>query len=114
MYGSGVLVDDQETTVQIAFGMDNNYKCELEVWGNKGCLTTGRVLTAPVEFEPQIIIKENNIETIRTLSPDDAFKKSIEYFLKCIDNKEMRFKSYEDILKQAKLIREFMEKTNVD
>jgi len=32
-YGSAALVNQSGTTVQIAFGMDNCYKCDLEVWG---------------------------------------------------------------------------------
>ena len=43
----------------MAFGMDNDYKCELEVWGSKGSLKTGRVLTAPAGFSPSITIKKN-------------------------------------------------------
>lgn len=36
VYGSAALVNDAGVTAQVAFGMDNGYKCELEVWGNKG------------------------------------------------------------------------------
>ena len=34
MYGSAALVNDKGVTAQVAFGMDHNYKCELEVWGS--------------------------------------------------------------------------------
>ena len=34
IYGSGALVNNSGATAQIAFGMDNDYKCELEVWGS--------------------------------------------------------------------------------
>ena len=32
---------------QLAFGMDNAYKCELEIWGSKGVLRNERIFTAP-------------------------------------------------------------------
>lgn len=107
IYGSATLVNDKGITVQVAFGMDNDYKCELEAWGSKGCLKTERVLTAPVGFSPQIIIKHGSQTEIRYLSSDDTFYKSILDFKKCIDEMEYRKKSYESILRQAELIDEF-------
>ena len=104
MYGSATLVNAEGVTVQVAFGMDNQYKCELEIWGSKGSATTGRVLTAPVGFEPEIIIKRGDIEEKRLLPADDAFLKSIQHFLDCIEQKEIRNETYNDILQQAKLL----------
>ena len=107
MYGSGALANDEGVTAQIAFGMDNNYKCELEAWGSSGCLTTGRVLTAPVGFEPDLIIRKGNAEEVIKLSADDAFRKSIMHFEKCILDDEARKKNYISIIKQAELVEEF-------
>ena len=53
MYGSAALVNDEGVTAQIAFGMDHNYKCELEVWGSKGTIYTNRILTAPAGLVPE-------------------------------------------------------------
>lgn len=107
LYGSGVLVNDEGTTVQIAFGMDNHYKCELEVWGSKGCLTTGRVLTAPAGFVPEMTIRKGNDDEARALPADDAFRKSLEHFRLCIADRDRRRKTYRDIEKQAKLVDDF-------
>ena len=60
LYGSGALVNDSGDVVQVAFGMDNDYKCELEIWGSKAYFTTGRVLTAPAGYEPKGTIRRNN------------------------------------------------------
>ena len=35
LYGD-VVLSNNDITAQISFGMDNEYKCELELWGNKG------------------------------------------------------------------------------
>lgn len=107
IYGSAALVNDDGVTVQIAFGMDNNYKCELEVWGSKGCLTTGRVLTAPAGFVPTATIRKGNIDNIISLPEDDAFFKSINYFFDCINCADTRKQSYSEIKKQADLVDEF-------
>lgn len=107
MYGSGMLVNDSGLTVQIAFGMDNNYKCELEMWGSKGCLTTGRILTAPEGFIPEVTIRKGNTDETRKLSSDDSFKKSIRYFQDCINSDKTRKKNYNEILKQSILVEDF-------
>jgi len=107
MYGSAALTNSDGVTVQVAFGMDNNYKCELEVWGSKGCLSTGRILTAPAGFKPVATIRKGNEDKIVELPEDDAFMKSIQNFKECIDNKDVRNKQYSFIVKQAELVDEF-------
>ncbi len=112
MYGSAAMTNDEGVTVQISFGMDNDYKCELDVWGSKGCLITGRVLTAPAGFVPQVIIKKGAVTETRNLPADDAFEKSIRKFLECIDNYGEREKNYSAIEKQAKMVDEFKHLAN--
>ena len=109
MYGSAVLVNETGITAQIAFGMDNDYRCELEVWGSKGALKTGRVFTAPAGFIPTMTIKKNTAAWERPLPADDAFRKSIEYFVSCMTDKEARKESCRAILKQAQLVEQFHE-----
>ena len=104
IYGSAALVNDEGVTAQVTFGMDNSYKCDLEVWGSKGCLSTGRILTAPVGFEPTAEIKTaDGTETI-TLPADDTFKKSILHFCKCVNDDKTRSSNYKTIIKQAELV----------
>lgn len=113
IYGSGVLSNPYGATAHIAFGMDNNYKCELEVWGSNACLYTGRILTAPAGFEPSVIIKRNNEEqSVIYLKADDSFEKSIRYFYDCIIDEKVRKKNYFSIIKQAELINNFIELSN--
>jgi dTDP-3,4-didehydro-2,6-dideoxy-alpha-D-glucose 3-reductase len=108
MYGSAAMLNDAGRTVQLSFGMDNNYKCELEVWGSKGCLNTNRILTAPAGMVPECtIITDNEIE-VRKLPSDDAFLKSIQRFQRCVKDETVRKENYHIILGQATLIDEFM------
>lgn len=108
VYGSATIVNEQGITVQVAFGMDNSYKCELEIWGSRGSLTTGRILTAPADFIPSATINiEGELEEI-ALPPDDTFKKSIQHFLDSISDPISRVNNYDSILLQAKMIGEFI------
>lgn len=111
IYGSGALVNEKGETIQIAFGMDNDYRCDLEVWGSEASLTTGRVLTAPVGYTPKAYIKRGNKTEEVILPEDDSFKKSIEHFTQCILNKNIREKTYCDIIKQAQMVDEFKSKS---
>ena len=88
MFGSATMVNDNGTTAQLAFGMDNDYKCEIEIWGSQGTIISNRILTAPVGFVPSYTIKKNQLFETRPLPTDDAFLRSINHFLKCVDNCE--------------------------
>lgn len=107
MYGSATLVNHDGVTAQIAFGMDQNYKCELEVWGSKGTVYTNRVLTAPAGFVPEMVIRKGNEEERRPLPADDAFKKSILHFHSCIMQDGTRKENYASLFRQADLVEEF-------
>ena len=114
MYGSAALVNDKGVTAQVAFGMDHNYKCELEVWGSKGTIYTNRILTAPAGFAPEVVIRKGNDEEKRNLPADDAFKKSILHFCKCIEDADTRKSNYDTLLRQAKLVEQFKHLANID
>ncbi len=109
LFGSAVMENDKGDTVQISFGMDNGYKCDLEVWGSKGSLFTGRVLTAPAGFVPTMVIKNADGEQVKELPADDTFKKSILKFQSCIEQKEEREANYQVIQRQAELLEQFMQ-----
>ena len=107
LYGSGTLVNAGGVTAQIAFGMDQDYRCDLEVWGSEGSLKTGRVFTAPPGFEPTVTLSRNGKTEERSLPADDAFEKSIRHFLRCTEDADRRAAAYEDMLLQAKLVDSF-------
>lgn len=106
LYGSATLTNKEGVTAQLSYGMDNQYRCDLTVWGSTGELKTGRVFTAPAGFTPTVTIKKGNEEETRDLPVDDAFKKTIEYFLNCIEDTGLREKTYKDFYTQAALMEE--------
>ena len=104
IYGSAVMSNDEGLTAQISFGMDNSYKCDLEIWGSKASLNTGRILTAPAGYTPTAEIKSNSGTKTIQLSPDDTFKKSIEYFVSCVNDEDIRKNNYAEIIRQAEFV----------
>lgn len=113
MYGSATMVNDKGVTAQLAFGMDNDYKCEIEIWGSKGTITSSRVLTAPAGFEPEYTIKKNQDYETRKLPVDDAFRKSLTYFERCIDDDEVREMEYRLVDTEAHLLTDFKNKAGL-
>ena len=113
IYGQGVVINDKGISAQISFGIDNDYKCELEIWGSKGTLFTNRVFTAPVGYAPIITIRKNGVENKIELNEDDSFYNSIEYFGKCIGDEIRRYNHYNELLIQSRLVEEFYEKAKI-
>ena len=107
MYGSATMVNDKGQIAQLAFGMDNDYRCEIEIWGSKGTITSGRILTAPAGFAPSYTIKKNQDIETHPLAADDAFLKSILRFDECVKNAGIRNEEYGLLRKQEQLIEEF-------
>lgn len=101
IYGSATLTNADGLTAQIAFGMDNSYKCSLEIWGSEGTIFTNRILTAPDGFEPVVVVKKGNEEQKFTLPADDTFAKSIGFFKRCIESGEVRAAQRNAIRRQS-------------
>lgn len=107
IFGSGCMRNHEGVSVQFAFGMDCDYKCELEAWGSKGTLTTGRILTAPDGLEPEVTVKHNQAFDRIKLSADNSFLNSINRLVDCINNKETREDNYRAIARQSSYVTEF-------
>jgi len=108
MYGSATVVNKDGQVAQLAFGMDNDYKCEIEAWGSIGTITSSRILTAPAGFIPTYTLKKNQTINTYKLMEDDAFMKSIQHFYMCINNEHIRKLNYMTIYKQESLVDEFI------
>ena len=112
IFGSCTMKNDEGTIAQMSFGMDCDYKCELEAWGSIGTLTTGRILTSPDGLEPDMVIKHNQ-ELIKTKLPaDKAFAKSICKFHDCVTNNQAREENYRLIERQSSFVSEFIKLSN--
>ena len=107
MFGTCTMVNDEGLTAQLAFGMDNDYKCEVEIWGSKGTITSNRILTAPEGFVPLYTIKKNQDFETRELPADDAFMKSIQRFVCCVKDAALRDENYNVLHQQESLVESF-------
>lgn len=104
MYGNATLSNEAGQVCQLAFGMDNSYRCSLEVWGSTGRITTNRIFTAPPGFEPMVTLETPEGTKAISLEADSHFEHSIEEFVKEVSDQKVRAAMYQQILVQAQLV----------
>ena len=114
VFGSATMVNNDGMTAQIAFGIDNDYHCDIEVWGSRGTLTSDRILTAPVGYTPKYTVKHNQEYVTSEFSEDDAFFKSLLKFEECIDNAETRIENYAILRRQSQLVQDFRDLSHME
>lgn len=106
--GSATLCD-RNRTVQLAFGMDHAYKCELELWGSTGTLLAQRIYTAPGDLAVTLVIKSNAGEEKITVEPCNQFGEIVKQLLIAIRDPKRAASLREEILRQAELVDAFAE-----
>lgn len=104
IYGSATLKNSNGLTAQVSFGMDNSYRCSLDIWGSTGSIYTNRILTAPAGYNPVMTIRNAEGEKTIELPPDDTFRKSIAAFGECISDSGKRAEKYSEITDQSSLL----------
>jgi hypothetical protein len=66
-------------------------------------------LTAPPGYAPTALLVKGDAKTQIELPEDDSFKKSIEAFLRKVENRELCSSGEDAILCQARLVSEVLE-----
>lgn len=104
IYGSAMLYGKNHMAAQIGFGMDNSYRCDLEIWGETGYMILPRVFTPPSDMKTEILITRKTDTQHIEIQPDDQFAQSIGRFHESIRNNDKRVESMQEILAQSKAI----------
>lgn len=104
LYGCATLKNKEGLAAQISFGMDNAYKCELEIWGSLGILQAPRIFTAPPDDTPKVLLQTAAGSESIIIPRDCHFTHSIEAFLRAIQNEEERTQQYSNLTQQAELV----------
>lgn len=101
--GSVMLKNRQGIVSQLAFGFNNYYQNNIEIWGTKGKLTMERAYTSAPGFKPKVIIETQNNKEVYELPADNHFVNILKKFYDCILNKKFDYQ-YEQILNQSRLL----------
>lgn len=106
MYGTATLQSADGGIAQLAFGMDNGYKCELEIIGQKGWIRAPRIFTAPADCETTLLTNIDNSDAVISIGKDNQFFNALRVFNELIKDSGKRQEVYEDIICTAKLVEE--------
>jgi len=105
MGGAALLRSDEGIVSQVAFGFDNFYQCNYEIWGSAGKITVERAFTPPPTFSPRVILERQGEREEFDLPPDDHFRNILLEFARCVA--EGSFETHwEACLNQARLIQQ--------
>ena len=102
--GSAVFCNRDGITAHIFYGMDDTYRCEVELWGNKSSLRTDRIFTAPNNLIPIFYLNSTEGTQELKLQEDDQVRNSLKYFIELFDCTEERKRNTQRILLQSQLI----------
>jgi dTDP-3,4-didehydro-2,6-dideoxy-alpha-D-glucose 3-reductase len=102
-HGAVLMINKDKIPSQLAFGLNNFYQNNIELWGTNGKITIERAFTAPPGYKPTVIVENKNGKQQHVLSADNHFVKILNSFHQAI-NKEDFSCNYNQIKSQALLI----------
>ena len=97
---------------EIAFGFDNYYQCNLELWGSNGKITANRIFTSPPDQEAEIILETNDRKKSMVIEPDNHFNNMLFHFHQLIQNNVDIENEYKQNINQGRLLQELKDKAN--
>ena len=105
LHGSAYLRSSSGLCSEVAWGFDNFYQCNYELWGSKAKISATRAYTAAPGFEPKVIIEQQGTLDERLLSADNHFVNILSFFSKSVKNGDIEVELHR-VLDQARMISE--------
>lgn len=109
IYGTALVTSEKGKIGILSFGMDQQYKCELEIWGEKGIATFNRMYTPGPEFKPSVVIVKGFDTEEVIIDAVDTFAEGIKRFARILMNEEEAEQERKAILAQSELVQKLIE-----
>jgi NDP-hexose-3-ketoreductase len=107
LWGGAYLTNKKtEQFAEIAFGFDNFYQCNLELWGSKGKIHTDRIFTAPPRYGTKIMVELSSGNEVIDVEPCNHYKNILFHFYKLVCTQKDISIEYFDNINQARLLTE--------
>lgn len=104
LYGSATLHDPHAGLAsQVAFGFDNFYQCNYELWGSKGRIVAERAFTPRFDFNPGLRLERQGEMELLAMPADDHFYNILSEFFRSIVDRDHE-RHYAGLLHQSKLL----------
>lgn len=103
-FGGAFLVNHEKGVFsELAWGFDNFYQCNYEIWGATGKITATRAYTAKSDFKPAIILEQASGTQHIELEADDHFRNMLLHFNLSVAPGRLE-EEFQNILSQSKAI----------
>lgn len=109
VYGGAFLVNPQGMFSEIAFGFDNFYQCNYELWGSKGKIIAHKSFTPAPLHQPLITLEQQDYKEEYFADAENHFVSILNEFYSTVEQGNFQPK-YEEILLQSQLIDEVQQK----
>ena len=110
IFGGAFLQSPTGLFSEVAFGFDNFYQCNYEIWGSKGKIIAQRAFTPGADFKPTITLEHQGETTEIQVDAENHFVAILNEFKRCILEDDMENK-YQEILHQSRLLQELKDKS---
>lgn len=110
IFGGAYLKSKTGTFSEVAFGFDNFYQCNYELWGSKGKITAHRAFTPSPDFKPTITLEIQGEVFNHEVNAENHFVNLLNEFKRCIFERDMENK-YHEVLNQSRLLQELKDKS---
>ncbi len=111
LFGGAYLKSKNGMFAEVAFGFDNFYQCNYEIWGSKGKIIAQRAFTPGSEFKPIITLETQGEIINHEIEAENHFVNILNEFRSTIFENDLESK-YEEILNQSRLLQELKEKAS--
>ena len=105
LFGGAYLKTSDGMFAELAFGFDNFYQCNYEVWGSKGKIIAQRAFTPGAEFKPTITVEKPNEIVNHEIDAENHFVNILNEVKRCVLESDFDNK-YQEILNQSRLLQE--------
>jgi NDP-hexose-3-ketoreductase len=111
LFGGAYLKAPNGMFAEVAFGFDNFYQCNYEIWGSKGKIISQRAFTPGVDFKPTITLEQQGDNINYEIGAENHFVNILNEFKRCVLENDFESK-YNEILNQSRLLQELKDKAN--
>lgn len=111
LFGGAYLKASNGMFAEVAFGFDNFYQCNYEIWGSKGKIIAQRAFTPGVEFKPTITLEQQGDVINYEIGAENHFVNILNEFMRCVLENDFELK-YEEVLSQSRLLQELKDKAS--
>lgn len=112
IFGGAFLKSKTGQFSQVAFGFDNFYQCNYEIWGSKGKITAHKAFTPKPDETPKVVIERQGFRDEIALPSDNHFINILTEFRRCIQAGNFSDK-YIEIINQSRLLQEVKDASNI-